>query len=551
MGPSVRCAGSPRGALPYNRINWATAGGQDHAGARVGCVTPGQHHARPGARTGPRDPVRARPRAAGLERPPRRARRGPAAAGAVRRAAPADRRRPAAGAVSAARFGHRRVVAAKRRVVGRTRGLPRTHAAARGRVGRRAGGAAAAVVARRLPAQRAGAGRCRIVRLAAGLRDDAAAAGSSGGRGARPRGGAAPLLDHARAPAGPVVQRLGAGAVAGWRLARHGVQMARPAGRGDAGASPAAVSAQRGQASGQVAQGLRARQRSGACTARPGHGARSARPSGGWSVVGGVRRRTGRRRVAGGCQPRLLPHRRRVRTRPCRDAGRAQCRDRDQVLGRAAAGARLLARARGPEALAGLHRSARGAPLPARRRRRGAAGARSRRRTGRHARAAPRRPGPMTKRMFDLLLSTLGLVLLSPAMLLIALAVTPEHDPRITRVGRWLRHYRLDELPQLIDVLRGAMSLVGPRPELPRFVDRYPAELRAAVLAVRPGITDPASLAHLDESALLAGSADPERDYVEKILAPKLRLQARYAARATLRSDIAVLGRTLAALVRR
>lgn len=198
----------------------------------------------------------------------------------------------------------------------------------------------------------------------------------------------------------------------------------------------------------------------------------------------------------------------------------------------------------------------------------------------------------MTKRMFDLLLSTLGLVLLSPAMLLIALAVridspgpaffrqervgrhgarfrihkfrtmvadapargpavTPEHDPRITRVGRWLRHYRLDELPQLIDVLRGAMSLVGPRPELPRFVDRYPAELRAAVLAVRPGITDPASLAHLDESALLAGSADPERDYVEKILAPKLRLQARYAARATLRSDIAVLGRTLAALVRR
>jgi lipopolysaccharide/colanic/teichoic acid biosynthesis glycosyltransferase len=198
----------------------------------------------------------------------------------------------------------------------------------------------------------------------------------------------------------------------------------------------------------------------------------------------------------------------------------------------------------------------------------------------------------MPKRLFDLVVAALLLVILAPLMLGLALAikldspgpalfrqervgrhgarfrihkfrtmavdaplrgpaVTPGRDPRVTRIGRWLRHYRLDELPQLFDVLRGAMSLVGPRPELPRFVDRYPADLRAQVLAVRPGITDPASIAHLDESALLAESADPERDYVEKILPAKLRLQASYAAHATLRSDIAVLGRTLAALLKR
>jgi len=194
--------------------------------------------------------------------------------------------------------------------------------------------------------------------------------------------------------------------------------------------------------------------------------------------------------------------------------------------------------------------------------------------------------------MFDLVLATIALLLLAPLLLALAAAiridspgpvffrqqrvgrhgvpfeihkfrtmvadaprrgpaVTLDRDPRITRVGRWLRGKRLDELPQLLDVLRGRMSLVGPRPELPRFVAAYPAELRAAVLAVRPGITDPASLAHLDEAAMLGGSADPERDYVEKILPAKLRLQAEYAARATLRSDLTVLWRTLRVLLRR
>ena len=129
--------------------------------------------------------------------------------------------------------------------------------------------------------------------------------------------------------------------------------------------------------------------------------------------------------------------------------------------------------------------------------------------------------------------------------------ITVGADARITRSGRWLRRHRLDELPQLIDVLQGTMSLVGPRPEVPRYVAHYPAELKAQVLGVRPGITDPASLAHIDEAAELAAAADPERHYIEQVLPRKLRLQAAYAARATLGSDLALIGRTLRVLLLR
>ena len=129
--------------------------------------------------------------------------------------------------------------------------------------------------------------------------------------------------------------------------------------------------------------------------------------------------------------------------------------------------------------------------------------------------------------------------------------ITLDADARLTGVGRRLRQYRLDELPQLIDVLRGRMSLVGPRPEVPHFVAHYPEALRVAVLAVRPGLTDPAAIAHLDEAALLAGAQDPERAYIENILPIKLRLQAEYAGRATLRSDLAVLLQTVSALLGR
>jgi lipopolysaccharide/colanic/teichoic acid biosynthesis glycosyltransferase len=121
-------------------------------------------------------------------------------------------------------------------------------------------------------------------------------------------------------------------------------------------------------------------------------------------------------------------------------------------------------------------------------------------------------------------------------------------DPRITRAGAFLRRSKIDELPQLLDVLAGHMSLVGPRPELPAYVAHYPTVLRDKVLAVRPGITDPVSLDLADESDLLGRAADPEREYVEVLLPRKLRAAAAYAERATLWTDLQVIGRTLRVL---
>ena len=122
-------------------------------------------------------------------------------------------------------------------------------------------------------------------------------------------------------------------------------------------------------------------------------------------------------------------------------------------------------------------------------------------------------------------------------------------DARVTRVGRVLRANRLDELPQFLDVLAGDMSLVGPRPDVPRYVDQWPADLRERVLAVRPGITDPASLKFRDEATLLAQAADPEREYMDVILPRKLALSADYADHASLWTDLAVLGRSVGVLL--
>jgi lipopolysaccharide/colanic/teichoic acid biosynthesis glycosyltransferase len=130
------------------------------------------------------------------------------------------------------------------------------------------------------------------------------------------------------------------------------------------------------------------------------------------------------------------------------------------------------------------------------------------------------------------------------------LPLTVGDDPRITRAGAWLRRTRLDELPQFIDVLQGTMSLVGPRPEVPRYVAHYPLALRDRVLAVRPGLTDPAVLDFLDEAQQLALAADPEREYIERILPVKLQRAAAYADRASLATDIAVLWRTVRILWR-
>jgi lipopolysaccharide/colanic/teichoic acid biosynthesis glycosyltransferase len=123
-------------------------------------------------------------------------------------------------------------------------------------------------------------------------------------------------------------------------------------------------------------------------------------------------------------------------------------------------------------------------------------------------------------------------------------AVTAAGDPRITRAGRILRRTKLDELPQLLNVLLGQMSLVGPRPEVPQYVALYPPDLREQVLSVRPGLTDPVSLAYADEARRLAAAADPEREYREVILPAKLQAAAQYAARANLWTDLGVLLRT-------
>lgn len=185
----------------------------------------------------------------------------------------------------------------------------------------------------------------------------------------------------------------------------------------------------------------------------------------------------------------------------------------------------------------------------------------------------------MAKRAFDLLLSALGLLLLAPVLLLIALwvkldspgpvffrqervgrfgrpffihkfrtmrvdnaglQITVGVDPRITRAGRVLRAAKLDELPQLWDVLRGAMSLVGPRPEVPRYVALYTPEQRK-VLDVRPGITGMASIDYIDENEILARSSDPERTYIEEILPAKLALDLRYVQERSLALDLRIL----------
>jgi lipopolysaccharide/colanic/teichoic acid biosynthesis glycosyltransferase len=193
----------------------------------------------------------------------------------------------------------------------------------------------------------------------------------------------------------------------------------------------------------------------------------------------------------------------------------------------------------------------------------------------------------MGKRLFDLMLAGAGLVLLAPVFVLIALAIkldspgpvfyrqqrvgrggapfrihkfrtmahdpqergpqiTAGADPRITRVGAVLRRSKLDELAQLIDVVQGTMSLVGPRPEVPRYVALYPAALRDKVLSVRPGITDIASIEFRDENALLAQAADPEHEYVHVVMPRKLALAARYVDQASFVMDLRLIVRTIA-----
>jgi lipopolysaccharide/colanic/teichoic acid biosynthesis glycosyltransferase len=128
-------------------------------------------------------------------------------------------------------------------------------------------------------------------------------------------------------------------------------------------------------------------------------------------------------------------------------------------------------------------------------------------------------------------------------------AVTASDDPRITPVGRALRRTKIDELPQLLNVLKGEMSLVGPRPEHPDYVHHYTPEQRK-LLDVRPGITGPAAIAYIDEEKRLEGK-DSEKAYLEEVMPGKLELELRYLENASLWSDLGILARTARAIVRR
>jgi lipopolysaccharide/colanic/teichoic acid biosynthesis glycosyltransferase len=128
-------------------------------------------------------------------------------------------------------------------------------------------------------------------------------------------------------------------------------------------------------------------------------------------------------------------------------------------------------------------------------------------------------------------------------------AVTAAGDSRITRVGRLLRKTKLDELPQLLNVVKGEMSLVGPRPEAERYVRHYRPEWER-LLQVRPGITDLASLVFRDEEALLAGAEDRERAYIEAIMPAKLKVALEGVERSSPLYDAGIIGRTVASVLK-
>lgn len=125
--------------------------------------------------------------------------------------------------------------------------------------------------------------------------------------------------------------------------------------------------------------------------------------------------------------------------------------------------------------------------------------------------------------------------------------LTSSGDPRVTRIGAALRRWKIDELPQLINVLVGDMSLVGPRPEVRKYVELFQKQYET-ILSVRPGITDIASVKYRDESSLLARAENPEQEYISRILPDKLRLAEEYVQRSSLAYDLVLIFQTLAKL---
>ncbi|MFG0262518.1 MAG: sugar transferase [Novipirellula sp. JB048] len=128
-------------------------------------------------------------------------------------------------------------------------------------------------------------------------------------------------------------------------------------------------------------------------------------------------------------------------------------------------------------------------------------------------------------------------------------AITSGDDPRITGIGKLLRRTKLDELPQLFNILKGDMSLVGPRPEVPKYVAMFEDDFRQ-ILIVRPGLTDLASIKYRDESTLLAQAEDPEREYITRILPDKIELAKQYVRQSSLTFDLRVILKTLLKVLR-
>ena len=193
-------------------------------------------------------------------------------------------------------------------------------------------------------------------------------------------------------------------------------------------------------------------------------------------------------------------------------------------------------------------------------------------------------------RLCDIVFSAIGLLLLSPLFLLVYILIRCEskgggfycqqrvgkdgrmfglykfrsmrtgsdkkglitvggHDSRITRMGYFIRKYKIDELPQLWNVLKGDMSLVGPRPEVKKYVDLYTEEQRR-VLSVRPGITDYASIEYVDENEILGNAEDPDRVYVEEIMPAKIKLNMRYIENRSLNEYFKIIGLTFINILR-
>jgi lipopolysaccharide/colanic/teichoic acid biosynthesis glycosyltransferase len=196
------------------------------------------------------------------------------------------------------------------------------------------------------------------------------------------------------------------------------------------------------------------------------------------------------------------------------------------------------------------------------------------------------------KRFFDFVCSLIGLIFLSPLFLIIiiwiktdskgpiffrqkrvglnekpffihkfrtmqleaeskGLQITVGIDPRITKSGHVLRKFKLDELPQLIDVVVGDMSLVGPRPEVPKYVEAYNKNTRAKIFKMRPGITDWASIKYKDENAILSRSNNPEQAYINEVLPKKLSYSESYLENASFREDLKIIFSTFLEIIRK